>query len=196
MNEYSIRQIAELLKVSKPTVQKIANRLEIKPSRIDDETNRRYYNLEDTERIIAEKEPNFDFAVLRKAEKIGANTAKEPQNFAESGAKGTANTAKEPQNFAESTEKPQNVEGSSEIELLKHTLAIIEKQLEEKDKQLSIKDKQIQDLSDRLAEAMQLTKGQQYIAAADKATELIEVDNKAAGEQQKKKSFWKRLFNR
>lgn len=52
----------------------------------------------------------------------------------------------------------------------------MQKQLEEKDKQLAVKDKQIEDLSNRLAEALQLTKGQQYIAAADKTKELIEAD--------------------
>ena len=60
-----------------------------------------------------------------------------------------------------------------QIAALNKLIEIVQKQLEEKDKQLAVKDKQIQDLSDRLAEALQLTKGQQYIAAADKTKELI-----------------------
>ena len=61
-----------------------------------------------------------------------------------------------------------------ELDLLQELVKTIQKELEEKNKQLEIKDKQIQDLSDRLAEAMQLTRGQQYIAAADKTKELVE----------------------
>ena len=195
MAEYTMKQIAEWLGVSKPTAQKIAKKLDIKPCYIDDITQCRFYTLEDTEKIISQRQPNFDFSALRPLQNDTANTENKPQSFAETPqndsanfAESAANTAKEPQNFAET---PQKDNSNSELELLRHTLEIIEKQLEEKDKQLSIKDKQIEDLSNRLAEAMQLTKGQQYIAAADKTTELLEVDTK-----EKKKSFWKRLFKR
>ena len=95
-----------------------------------------------------------------------------------------------------------------ELDLLQELVKTIQKELEEKNKQLEIKDKQIQDLSDRLAEAMQLTRGQQYIAAADKTKDLIEVgapvadpaadpDNAEPVEPeppQKKKGFFARLF--
>ena len=95
-----------------------------------------------------------------------------------------------------------------ELEQLQELVKTIQKELEEKNKQLEIKDKQIQDLSDRLAEAMQLTRGQQYIAAADKTKDLIEVgapvadpaadpDNAEPVEPeppQKKKGFFARLF--
>lgn len=94
-----------------------------------------------------------------------------------------------------------------ELDLLQDLIKTIQKELEEKNKQLEIKDKQIQDLSDRLAEAMQLTRGQQYIAAADKTKELIETKEPADPEeakvveqeqqeqpQQKKKGFWARIF--
>jgi len=100
-----------------------------------------------------------------------------------------------------------------ELDLLQELVKTIQKELEEKNKQLEIKDKQIQDLSDRLAEAMQLTRGQQYIAAADKTKELVDketntIDVSPAAvsghtepdpeeeRPQKKKSFWQRLFGR
>ena len=100
-----------------------------------------------------------------------------------------------------------------ELDLLQELVKTIQKELEEKNKQLEIKDKQIQDLSDRLAEAMQLTRGQQYIAAADKTKELVDketntIDVSPAAvsghtepdpeeeRPQKKKSFWQRLFRR
>ena len=94
-----------------------------------------------------------------------------------------------------------------ELDLLQELVKTIQKELEEKNKQLEIKDKQIQDLSDRLAEAMQLTRGQQYIAAADKTKDLIEtgasaeeLDNTEPSNPeyseppQKKKGFFARLL--
>lgn len=99
-----------------------------------------------------------------------------------------------------------------ELDLLQELVKTIQKELEEKNKQLEIKDKQIQDLSDRLAEAMQLTRGQQYIAAADKTMDLVDkgmekdtIDMSPAAvpsykepdpeeeRPQKKKGFWQRI---
>lgn len=197
MEEFTIKQISEYLEVSKPTAQKIADRLQVKPIRIDN-TNCRFYNLEDTERIIADRKPDFDFAVLRKDQNETAKPQNEAQSFAQSTEKLQNETANPEDNIeekSEETEKPQNSNSVNELELLRQTVAIIEKQLEEKDKQLQVKDKQIQDLSDRLAEAMQLTGRQQYITAADKASGLLETDSKEVVEEQPpKKSFWKRLF--
>jgi hypothetical protein len=79
-----------------------------------------------------------------------------------------------------------------------------------------MQNEQIKDYSDRLKEAMELTKGQQYIAAADKTAGLleaaahqekpeeviIEADTAAAGNDEEtaaapaKKSFWQRLFGK
>lgn len=128
--------------------------------------------------------------------------------------------AVQPDSTEENDKKENPNKENEQIEALNKLIEIIQKQLEEKDKQLAVKDKQIQDLSDRLAEAMQLTRGQQYIAAADKTKELLEADTgrrdeegieldyttaapdtKDTGEQekpqeqpQKKKSFFARLF--
>ena len=154
MIEYTTKQIAELLQVSKPTVQKVINDLSVEPIRKEN-NNRAYYGHDAAAAIIKQIRPNFDLTVLE----------------------GTQST---PPNEPPNTAKPPN----EELALLRSMLSVIQEQLQEKDKQLSIKDKQIQDLSDRLAEAMQLTKGQQYIAAADKTTELLEADNKRSQEEQ------------
>lgn len=82
----------------------------------------------------------------------------------------------QPHSTAEIEQKSKPDKENEQIEALNRLIEIVQKQLEEKDKQLAVKDKQIADLSDRLAEALQLTKGQQYIAAADKTKELIEAD--------------------
>lgn len=223
MIEFTVKQIAELLGVSKPTVQKVIKELSIKPERAQN-NNRRYYSYADTVAIIKAVNPNYDFSLLSEfGAKPQSETAK-PQTEPPKTENQTAKPQTEPPNQDEKTAKPPN---SEEIDLLKSMLGVIQEQLKEKDKQLAIKDKQIQDLSDRLAEAMQLTRGQQYIAAADKTTELLEADtkrgqqeeqpivvNEAAAEnpapsannkeretaekqeQPQKKSFWQRLFRR
>ena len=157
IKEFTTKQLAELLEVSKPTVQKIIKELNITPERTDNR-NRGFYSYEDSVSVIKRIKPNFDLSLV----------GEKPPNFAEN----TENPQNKPPNFAESTAKPQN----EELELLRNMISIIQNQLEEKDKQLAVKDKQIADLSDRLAEALQLTKGQQYIAAADKTKDLLEAD--------------------
>lgn len=88
----------------------------------------------------------------------------------------------QPNSTAETDEKTRPDKENEQIEALNRLIEIVQKQLEEKDKQLAVKDKQIADLSDRLAEALQLTKGQQYITAADKTKELLEADTGRSGE--------------
>lgn len=208
MEEYTIKQIAELLGVSKPTVQKKIKELAVEPERKEN-NNRAFYSYADTIAVIRAIKPNYDFSLLPSLGAKPQNETAKPQNEAQ-------NTAK-PQNIAQNLEnetaKPQN----EELEFLKRALSIIEAQLAEKDKQLAVKDEQIKDLNNRLAEAYQITRGQQYIAAADKTTELLEADNRineAAGpaeegeraaakaanidepQPQKKQSFWKRLFGK
>ena len=127
----------------------------------------------------------------------------------------------QPNSTVETEKKSERDKENEQIEALNRLIEIVQKQLEEKDKQLAVKDKQIADLSDRLAEALQLTKGQQYIAAADKTKDLIEADASRKEEEeievdvaatadtgtndiigqvhpqeppQKKKGFWARLF--
>ena len=167
MMEFTVKQISELLEVSKPTVQKAINELAIIPDRIE-KNKYRVYSYEKSVAIIRAIKEDFDFEKL--SEKPPIQTEKPPSD------------TDKPLNVSEKppiqTEKPPINNNSEELELLRTMLAVIQKQLEEKDRQISVKDKQIQDLSDRLAEAMQLTKGAQYITAADKTTELIEANNK------------------
>ena len=215
MMEFTTKQIAELLGVSKPTVQKAIKALAVEPARREN-NNRAYYSYADAVSVIKVVRPDFDFSLL---EGFGAKpkteTAKPPNE---------AQNIENPQNLAQNSEAETAKPPNAELDLLRNMLAVIQEQLQEKDKQLSIKDKQIQDLSDRLAEAMQLTRGQQYIAAADKTTELLEADNRRAPQQEEhvvvpedqtdqqpsassgeeaenkeplpKKSFWQRIFGK
>ena len=183
MIEFTVKQIAELLSVSKPTVQKAIKELAIEPERAQN-NNRRYYSYADTVAIIKAVNPSYDFSLLSEfGAKPQSETAK-PQTEPQKTENQTAKPQIEPQNEEEKTAKPPN---SEEIDLLKSMLGVIQEQLKEKDKQLAVKDKQISDLSERLAEALQITRGQQYIAAADRTKELLEADtnNKEEDRQEK-----------
>lgn len=224
--EFTVKQIAELLGVTKPTVQKAIKALSIKPERTQN-NNRGYYSYADTVAVIKSVKSDFDFTTLAEFGEKPQSITEKPQTKAPNDNDATENPQNETPNEGEKTEKPPTDET---VALLRNMLGVIQEQLAEKDKQLAIKDKQIQDLSDRLAEAMQLTRGQQYIAAADKTTGLLEASNKqgqpeevietsetvgegpvplpsqttpienqttAADEQPpQKKSFWRRLFGR
>ena len=168
--EYTTKQIASWLEVSKPTVQKAIKNLEIIPVRKEN-NNRAFYGYEDTLAIIKEIRPDFDVSSVGLPASVGEKTEEIGEKPQTETAK-TENTTGKPQKQEPETEK--RTEKIEELDLLRDMLSVIQEQIKEKDKQLAIKDKQIQDLNDRLAEAMALTKGQQYISAADKTKELLE----------------------
>ena len=205
MKEFTVKDLAELLGVSKPTIQRAINAAAIEANREDGQT--RYYNFDAAAVITAKVKPGFDFSAC-------VGDADLPENDAE-------HTETPPQeagtnrnicgNDAEHTETPPQEDGKENIDFMRAMLATIQEQLAAKDKQIAayeaqieFQNKQIKDYSERLKEAMMLTKGQQYISAADKAAELLEAsgtheeviiaNNKTAPD--KKKSLWKRIFNK
>lgn len=161
---YTVKEIAELLKVSKTTIQKI-----IKAAAIDYdhmEKNRQYYSWDKAKVIIKEFNSDFDFSIFEnQTENLQTESEKQERSFEKSQTENENSTTKN----ENSTTDP-----ADQLATLNRMLDLIQKQLEEKDKQLAIKDKQIEDLSERLKEAMHLTKEAQYITAADKTTQLIE----------------------
>lgn len=203
---FTVKEIAELLGVSKPTVQRAINTAAIEAD-TEDNKHTRSYCYDKTVSIIKSIDANFDLSVLAKQTDTPPKIGETPQQI--------------PPNEAKQTDTPPQ---TSELELVKSMLATIQEQLAIKDKQiaafeeqLAIKDKQIEDYSARLAEAMQLTKGQQYIAAADKVERIaaaqaspegetvifaeepvIDTDTPAPqnAEPEQKKSFWQRLFGK
>ena len=155
---YTVKEIADLLSVSKPTIQRYINTAAIEPDK--EENQCRYYNFDKAVKII--KAVNAEFDISRIAADHEA-----PQNDA-------PQTATPPQN--------------AEIEILKSVIATIQEQLVIKDKQIANMDRQIAayedqitDYSKRLKEALELTKGQQYIAAADKTAQIM--DKESAGKE-------------
>ena len=169
---YTVKELADLLKVSKPTVQKVINENLIEADKLE-KNKYRYYSDEKAAFIIRVIKPDFDFSILpQNTEKSLKNTEK-PQSIS--------------QEFAENIAKPQSEES------LNRMLSIIEQQLAEKNKQLAQKDKEIQDLreqaereridlQDKLAAAYaqisEMAQKAQYITAADKTVQIIDKQKK------------------
>ena len=165
---YTVKQIADLLGKTKPTVQKVINENFIEADKIE-KNKFRYYSYEKTVFIIRVIDPDFNFSKLpQNTEKSPKNTAK-PQNIS--------------QDLLETTEKPQSEEA------LNRMLTIIEQQLAEKNKMLAQKDKEIQelreqaerersDLQNKLAAAYEqiseMAQKAQYITAADKTVQIMD----------------------
>lgn len=176
---YTVKEIADLLSVSKPTIQRYINTAAIEPDK--EENQCRYYNFDKAVKIIKAVNAEFDISRIAADHEAPQNdapqTATPPQN--------AQNAATEPQNDApQAATPPQN----AEIDILKSVIATIQEQLVIKDKQIANMDRQIAayedqitDYSKRLKEALELTKGQQYIAAADKTAQIM--DKESAGKE-------------
>ena len=198
MREFTVKDIAELLGVSKPTIQRAINAAAIEADREDGQT--RYYSHAAAAAISAKVKPDFDFSACVGGSETPPNVPPQtetPQNQPQ-------NTATTPPNVPPQTETPPQADS---MEFMRAMLTTIQEQL-------AAKDKQIEDYSARLAEAMELTRGQQYIAAADKTAGLLEAaanqENEeviiaaaatGTGEEEpiapaKKKGFWSKLFGR
>ena len=212
MREFTVKDLAELLGVSKPTIQRAINAAAIEADREDGQT--RYYSFDTAAAISAKVKPEFDFLGVVGGSDVPPHDATQtetPQNDAK-------HTATTPQNDATHAETPPQADN---LEFMRAMLSTIQEQLAAKDRQIAayeaqiaMKDKQIEDYSARLAEAMELTRGQQYIAAADKTAGLLEAaanqENEeviiaaaatGTGEEEpvapaKKKGFWSKLFGR
>jgi uncharacterized protein YjcR len=197
MKDFTVKELADILEVSKTTVRKTIQRENIAFDYM--KNNKQYYSAEKAKSIIVATKEDFDFSTL---DFEFANSQTDLENKGANLKTEGANSQTESENLKTETANLK----TQEIELLKDTIDIIKKQLEEKDKQLAVKDKQIEDLAERLKEAMELTKGQQYIAAADKTTQLLEAEAEQSEKQNivvvesdpeeplQKKGFWQRLF--
>ena len=188
---YTIRQIAELTEVSKPTVAAAIKALKIEPAETG--MNRiRLYSLEDTQQIILSIKPTFDFSLLAQ----NAQNAEKVQNL---GA-----------NLAQNVERVQN----DYIQDLRDTIENLRQQLDQKDKQLE----QAQQLADQ-AQKLQAAAEKRLDAVEQQLTKLISMQpedkrsfNKSlfgrdktntsadqegsAAEPKKVTQFFKRLFGK
>lgn len=174
--------------------------------------------------ITVKGKKRLDAAALRK---FYEESPQERENFKEFEANSSENSRFSSRSEADQNENEKKIQvnssqfksesqvNSSEIELLRSIVQTIQEQLSVKDQQLAAyeeqlvnKDKQIADYSERLKEALELTRGQQYITAADKTVQLMDKENitddkeiEAAAadleetEQPVKKGWWKNLLD-
>ena len=188
MKYYTIKEIADIVGVSKTAIQKTIKEIQIDYDYIN--KNKQCYSIIKTIHIIKSIRPNFDVSELEAQTENSPTKTEIPPTKTENQ---TDNFYKQTEN---SQTKTENSQTEREIEALNRLIDIINKQLDEKDKQLAIKDKQIEDLSNRLAEALELTKGQQYIAVADKAQGMITSNIVSDNNSQINKGFWNKLFRK
>lgn len=181
MKDYTVKEIAELLEVSKPTVQKMINDLGIEF--ITKGKRDRFYTEDNVIEIIKAINPNFD---LSKIIEKTAKTENEPQNIEESTEnieKDTENTEKDNAN----TEKDRKIE-----DLQMQLLETLQKQIADQQKQLESKDQEIQHLHKLLDQQQVLT------LQANQKIELLEnkqVDKPEEPEEVYEKS-WFGLFKK
>lgn len=197
---YTVKEIADILQVSKPTVQRAINMLEIEAEK-EDNKHSRYYSYENTKKIVDRINP--DFIILIEAQHIETT-----ETFG-------ATSQHIPKSEAQHTETPPK---NDEIELIKTMVATLQEQINIKDKQIAEYQEQIKEYSKRLAEVsalankqQELTERQQYITVVDKAERLAETQtkdnneivintseniNNTASINEKKKSIWQRIFNK
>ena len=220
MRELTVKDIAELLGVSKPTIQRAINAAAIEASREDKQT--RYYSLDAAAAISAKVKPELDFWACVGGSETPPHDATQTETPPQTAATNAESTETEPpQTETEPKQADTPPQTAESLEFMRAMLSTIQEQLAAKDRQIAayeaqiaMQNEQIKDYSDRLREAMELTKGQQYIAAADKTAGLLEaaanqekqeeviIEAAAAGDAEEtaaapaKKGFWKRLFGK
>ena len=198
MKDYTVKEIADRLKVSKTTVKKY-----IKANKINysfKERNKEFYNYENTKRIIKLIDNTYDLSEFE--------SENSPENIENSPAESENSQTKLANAPAESENSQDKVENSpAKQDITEIMLEMLQKEIEKKDKE-------IYDLRDRLDKAYDriadLANKAQYITAADKTAQIMdkqqpqeEIKEPAAAEiennteiQQKevKKGFFKRLI--
>lgn len=170
--EFTIKDIAEELRVSKPTVSKAIKEIGIEPKMVIGK-----YVLTEEE---AEKVRNNILGI----EAEETDTAKKPQTD-------TEKTENKTENFENSAnEKPPKAETTPQmIEILQTTITLLQKQLE-------IKDKQIESLTAQIQTLTMLLNQQQQLSAMDKIKEIPQTveaeqtEEASPKEEKKKKSFF------
>lgn len=191
MKNYTVKEIAELLEVSKPTVQRAINKLSIEASLVE-KNKYRYYDYEHVRVIIEAIKPDFDFAVIETPQQ----STETPKTCIET----PLQSVETPQQEAPQTDS------RNDLETINKMLEMLQKELDKKNEELAKKDEKIDNLENKLHEAyLQIADfGQkaQYITAVDKTNQYLE--NKSVDEnvikpeepETKKKSFLKKLFGK
>ena len=170
MRFYTVKEIADILGVSKTTVQKAIKAAAIECDKV--EKNRQYYSLEKTKQIIIKANKDFDLDTLQVGLEV-ENSPTKTENQTENSQILTENSPTESENSKTKTENSPTIDKALEI---------LEKQLDEKDST-------IKDLQEKLAAAYSQISEQsktiadlatkaQYITAADKTAQIMDKQQK------------------
>ena len=170
MRFYTVKEIADILGVSKTTVQKAIKAASIEFDKV--EKNRQYYSFDKTKQIIVKVNKDFDLGTLQVGLEV-ENSPTKTENQTENSQILTENSPTESENSKTQTENSPTIEKALEI---------LEKQLDEKDST-------IKDLQEKLAAAYSQISEQsktiadlatkaQYITAADKTAQIMDKQQK------------------
>ena len=170
MKFYTVKEIADILGVSKTRVQKAIKAAAIEFDKV--EKNRQYYSFEKTKQIIAKVNKDFDLGTLQVGLEV-ENSPTKTENQTENSQILTENSPTESENSKTKTENSPTIDKALEI---------LEKQLDEKDST-------IKDLQEKLAAAYSQISEQsktiadlatkaQYITAADKTAQIMDKQQK------------------
>ena len=156
MKFYTVKEIADILGVSKTTVQKAIKAAAIECDKV--EKNRQYYSLEKTKQIIIKANKDFDLDTLQ----VGLEVENSPTK-----------TENQTENSQILTENSPTIDKALEI---------LEKQLDEKNS--TIKDLQeklaaaYSQISEQSKTIADLATKAQYITAADKTAQIMDKQQK------------------
>lgn len=155
MKEFTIKQIADELNITKPTVRKYLRQLKIEPIR--KEVNRLLYSGEAANSIAAAVGSSFLFE-LENSENSEVENLKNPFEKAE-----------------KPTEKREKTENNAAFDSI---LVMLREEIEKKDKEIAELKTQIQKKDERIdkyiEEIISMSGKAQYITAADKTATMIE----------------------
>ena len=204
MNDYTVKDLANLLGVSKTAIQKHIKSKSVQYDYI--ERNKQFYSYSKAKDIIKSIRPNFDFSKLE-VENHTENSTTQTDNQVEISEAKTENSATETKNSTTDIENSKTK--LDNLETITRMLDMLQKEMEKKDKELANKDQQIKDLNEKLDKAYDriadMANKAQYITAADKTvlimdkqsqTENSEVAAEVSEDAVKpvKKRWWQKLW--
>lgn len=199
MEKFTVKDISELLGVSKPTVQRSIKALGITPIAIV-KNKYRIYDREAAKAVILHINPDFELETkfFDTPPQIETNRQNIETN------RNTTEIYR--QNTETNQNAPKQQTESSELETIKTMLAMLQQELENKNLELQKKDEKIQSLEDKLHDTYKqiavFAEKAQYITAADKTVQLMDKGNKentvitVENNENKKPGFFRRLFKK
>lgn len=189
MKDFTVKDIADLLKVSKTTVQKYIKAASIQYDYI--ERNKQFYGPEKAKEIIKSIKPEFDLSELG-----FANSQEETENSKEKLEKSQTESEN-------SQEKTANSEISADA--TQRMLDMLQQEIEKKDKMITDLQEKLDKAYDKIAD---MADKAQYITAADKTAQLMDKQQKKEDTEivsaaapdpeapEEKKSFFAKIFGR